>query len=130
LGTYQEHGELPGLEKSSHQLINLKRALDLSGYQHLRLTGYKKAKLEKKGVILDLGGVAKGFAADRMMVKLNQMGITKCLIDAGGDLSLGDPPAGREGWVVKIGNSNNTQLRQLKFIKLLSGYFRRSRAIY
>jgi thiamine biosynthesis lipoprotein len=91
----------------------LKRALDLSGYQHLRLTGYKKAKLEKKGIILDLGGVAKGYAADRMMVKLNQMGITKCLIDAGGDLSLGDPPAGREGWVVKIGNSNNTQLPQL-----------------
>ena len=91
----------------------LMRALDLTGYEHLILTRDKKARIEKKGVILDLGGVAKGFAADRMMVILRQLGITRCLIDAGGDLSLGDPPTGRKGWVVKIGNSNNTNLPQL-----------------
>ena len=91
----------------------LMRALDLTGYQHLRLTEDRKARIEKKGIILDLGGVAKGFAADRMMVMLRQLGITRCLIDAGGDLSMGDPPTGRKGWVVKIGNSNNTHLPQL-----------------
>ena len=91
----------------------LMRALDLTGYEHLILTRDKKARIEKKGVILDLGGVAKGFAADRMMVILRQLGITRCLIDAGGDLSLGDPPTGRNGWVVKIGNSNNTHLPHL-----------------
>lgn len=91
----------------------LTRAIKLSGYQYLSLSEDRKARLEKKGITLDLGGIAKGFAADRMMVKLNQLGITRCLIDAGGDLSLGDPPIDRQGWVVKIGNSNNTHLPKL-----------------
>ena len=48
----------------------LTRAIKLSGYHYLSLSEDRKARLEKKGIILT-GGVAKGFAADRMMIVLN-----------------------------------------------------------
>ena len=40
--------------------------------------------LKKPGIILDLGGIAKGYATDRMLVILNKFGINRCIIDAGG----------------------------------------------
>ena len=53
-----------------------------------------------KGLWLDLGGIGKGFTAQKVVNFLNPYG--PCLIDAGGDLSSGDAPAGYPGWPVSI----------------------------
>jgi thiamine biosynthesis lipoprotein len=50
----------------------------------------------------DLGGVAKGCAADLMLETLAEAGIPQALITAGGDIRLGAAPPGREGWNVAI----------------------------
>ena len=50
-----------------------------------------------------MGGIAKGYAADRMISVMRANGITRCLIDAGGDLVIGKPPRGKNGWRVRIG---------------------------
>jgi thiamine biosynthesis lipoprotein len=58
--------------------------------------------LKKEGMLLDLGGIAKGFAADEMMHVLNLHGIYIALVAIAGDIRLGAPPPGRTGWGVAI----------------------------
>lgn len=63
----------------------------------------RSGKLLLPGMVLDLGGIAKGYVADRMMEVLRKNGFHRCLIDAGGDLTIGSPPLERKGWRVEIG---------------------------
>ena len=51
---------------------------------------------------LDLGGIGKGFAADEALKVLKHFGIYSALIDAGGDVTLNDPPPGRETWTTAV----------------------------
>jgi thiamine biosynthesis lipoprotein len=51
---------------------------------------------------LDLGAIAKGYAADEALEVVAKFGIRRALVAASGDLALGDPPPGEEGWRVEI----------------------------
>ena len=51
---------------------------------------------------LDLGGIAKGYAADEAMAVLKEHGISRSLVAAGGDIAVGAPPPGMDGWVIAI----------------------------
>ena len=53
-----------------------------------------------RGVRLDLGGIAKGWTAQRAVQRLRPWG--PILVDAGGDLVAGDAPPGWPGWPVAI----------------------------
>ena len=73
--------------------------------------GYKKLKLDSQnrtvtllapGMRLDLGGIAKGYAADQALAVLRGRGIRRALVAASGDLAAGDPPPGKTGWRVGI----------------------------
>lgn len=77
----------------------------------LQFVGYEKVRLEEKnltvellreGMRLDLGGIAKGYAGDQVLSLLAERGISRALLDIGGDIRLGDPPPGTEGWRVAI----------------------------
>ena len=51
-------------------------------------------QLWKKGMGLDLSGVAKGFIVGRMASRMREAGATACLIQAGGDIfAAGEKPA-------------------------------------
>lgn len=52
------------------------------------------------GVALDLGGIAKGWAADEALRLLEPFG--PALVDAGGDLAMGAPPPDLPGWPLGI----------------------------
>ena len=54
------------------------------------------------GMLLDLGGIAKGYAADAALAVLRQHGITRALVAAGGDIAVGDAPPDAQGWKVGI----------------------------
>lgn len=70
-------------------------------YKWIKIGRHKtKVKLQREGMQLDLGGIAKGYAADRMAEVLKNGGISRFLIDAGGDLLLGAPPPEKKGWRV------------------------------
>lgn len=58
--------------------------------------------LHRPGMAFDLGGVAKGYAADLMLESLAAAGLPRAMIAAGGDIRLGDPPPGRNGWRVAL----------------------------
>ncbi len=59
--------------------------------------------LRQPGMRLDFGGIGKGFAADEAVSTLGKLGIPSCLIDLGGDITLGEPPPGQGGWRVRLG---------------------------
>jgi thiamine biosynthesis lipoprotein len=52
---------------------------------------------------LDLGGIAKGYAADAALKVLREHGIRCALVAASGDIAVGDAPPGQAGWRVSIG---------------------------
>ena len=68
-------------------------------------------QLETRGVKLDLGAIAKGYAVDCAVNKLRAAGITSCLINAGGDIyCLGDK-FGRP-WRVAIRNPSKRAFKR------------------
>jgi thiamine biosynthesis lipoprotein len=73
--------------------------------------GFRKVQLDERartatlaveGMQLDLGGVAKGFAADAALGVLRRHGFRRALVAASGDFALGDPPPGRLGWRIGL----------------------------
>ena len=73
------------------------------GMQHLKLdTENQRARLSKPGAWLDLGGIAKGYIADRALDVLKERGLTIAQVQAGGDMALGDPPPGLKGWPINV----------------------------
>ncbi len=81
----------------------LQEALGRVGYQSLRLHEKSRAvELLLPEMRIDLGAIAKGYAADVALRELQAAGITRALVDASGDLVAGDPPPGRAEWVISI----------------------------
>ncbi len=58
--------------------------------------------LKKPNMQLDLGGIAKGYAVDRIFENLNENGYSRCLVDGAGDLRVGEAPPGKEGWEIAL----------------------------
>lgn len=79
------------------------KAIAMTGWHALQLDekSHTLTKL-KPGVLLDLGGIGKGYAADAALAVLKAHGITQALVAASGDLAIGDPPPGKEGWDVAL----------------------------
>jgi thiamine biosynthesis lipoprotein len=83
----------------------LASAMSLVGYKMIRLNREcQTVELLRPGMRLDLGGIAKGRAADEALEVMRSYGIRRALVDASGDLVAGDPPPGGNGWVVDIAN--------------------------
>jgi thiamine biosynthesis lipoprotein len=58
----------------------------------------QSVRLLKADMRFDLGAIAKGYAIDKAFEIIQTHGISSQLVDAGGDLRLGAPPPGSEGW--------------------------------
>lgn len=99
-------GQLPGPGR-------LELALALVDYRSLELDAENStARLAKAGMLLDLGGIAKGFAADEAMAVIKSHGITTALVAAGGDIAASGKPPGTSGWnigVATAGSSDKTR---------------------
>src|SRR5256886_5161221 len=52
----------------------------------------RSIRLDTAGMQLDLGGIAKGYILDQALLVLGRHGVTRALIQAGGDIVAGDPP--------------------------------------
>lgn len=73
------------------------------GYQAVELNeADQTVLLTKPNMWIDLGGIAKGYAIDAALQVLAEHGIDSALVDAGGDIGLGAPPPGRDGWVIGV----------------------------
>lgn len=76
------------------------------GWRKLRLNVTRRtAQLRVRGLKLDLGGIAKGYADDRAQETLKRHGITRALVEAGGDIVVSGPPPGAKGWRIRVANA-------------------------
>jgi thiamine biosynthesis lipoprotein len=81
----------------------IKKALELVDYRKIRLEPKgRTVQLLLIGMLLDLGGIAKGYAADAALEILRQHGITRALVAAGGDIVVGDAPPDARGWKIGV----------------------------
>lgn len=81
----------------------LREARGRVGYRKVRLdAGMRTITLLHAGMQLDLGGIAKGYAADAMLETLREHGIGAALVVAGGDVAVSGPPGGEAGWKVGV----------------------------
>ncbi len=86
------------------EIVTAKRSV---GYRHVKLHHcHKSVRLTRPDMRLDLGGIGKGYAAEAVLEILGKLGIKSALIDAGGDLTLGDPPPGKADWEVEINSGD------------------------
>jgi len=102
-------GPMSRLWRRAHRQKELPRESRLAeakqsvGYQFMRLDERAQSvKLLRPNMRLDLGGIAKGFAADEALRTLRERGLRRALVDASGDLALGDPPPDKKGWRIGI----------------------------
>ncbi len=80
-----------------------KAALLASGYRKLRLDlEGQTVTLLAAGMQLDLGGIAKGYAADAALTVLARHGFRRAMVEASGDIALGEPPPESDGWKVQL----------------------------
>jgi FAD:protein FMN transferase len=110
-GFFRGEGRMP-------KKTELSAALEKVGYRKVILNEREKTvRFERPGVELDLGGIAKGYAVDRVVALLKERGIERALVSAGGSTiyGLGSPPASA-GWEIKV----QDPLDQRKFVGAIS----------
>lgn len=97
-GFYKGTGHLP------HR-AEIITALNLIGYRKVQLDpAHLTVHFAEHGMNLDLGGVGKGYAVDRVEDILHRRGIAAALISGGGSsiYAIGTPPADPRGWYIRI----------------------------
>ena len=109
-------GPLTKLWRESRRRRTLPDAQTLS--EALAASGYRKLILDEKnrtltftvpGMRLDLGGIAKGQAADAMLAVFKKHGLASTSITCGGDVRVGDPPPGKTHWTVAVKTSGEAK---------------------
>lgn len=79
---------------------DISRARSQVQWKSVRLSRSRGIRLARDSMQFDLGGIAKGYALDAAAEVLRYHGITRFLIDGGGDLLLGEAPPGRPDWKI------------------------------
>ena len=69
-------------------------------FRQVRLDSKRSQVTLPRSVSLDLGGIAKGWLADRAVRRLARYGAA--LADLGGDIAFGSPPPGGFGWRIEV----------------------------
>jgi thiamine biosynthesis lipoprotein len=84
-------------------------ALPAVNYRHLLLDPKQHTvRFTQRGVRIDLGGIAKGWAVDRGIEILKARGFTHALVNAGGDSRVIGDRMG-EPWVIGISDPNHPE---------------------
>lgn len=80
----------------------LKAAIATTDWRRVSLNFDTRQVTLQPQTLLDLGGIAKGYAADECLRLLRAQGLSRAIVQAGGDTAAGDPPPGKAGWEVKL----------------------------
>ncbi|MGT2772183.1 FAD:protein FMN transferase [Streptococcus marimammalium] len=98
-----ENARLPSDEE-------IKQALPMINYHDIVLNDSDKTVQIKEGMILELGGISKGYIADRVKDFLASKGVTTAIINLGGNVVvMGTSPNNSEGWKVGIQDPEKTR---------------------
>jgi thiamine biosynthesis lipoprotein len=80
----------------------IRERLPLVGYKGVELTAPNAISLATRGMSLDLGGIAKGYACDKVAAMLREAGTEHAILDFGGNIYvIGKKPDGSD-WRVGV----------------------------
>jgi thiamine biosynthesis lipoprotein len=92
---------------------SLQAGMSKLNYQHVHLDEVQReVKFEVEGVLLDLGGIAKGYAVDQGIRILRDNGIQSAHLSAGGDMRLLGDKKGKP-WIIGIRNPRDQDKQSL-----------------
>jgi thiamine biosynthesis lipoprotein len=95
-GFVQRAGRVPTAEA-------IRATLPLVDYRHIQVEWQRRAiRFTQKGVEMDFGGIAKGFAVDQAIATLLASGVDHALVNAGGDLFALGVATAASTWTVDI----------------------------
>jgi thiamine biosynthesis lipoprotein len=97
----------------SEEEVKLK--LDLVNFKNIEIDQGGKVFLKKKGMAIDLGGIAKGYGVDRAFDVLRSLGYKNLIVNAGGDLRAGGSK-NNQPWSIGIQSPRESQ----KILKRIS----------
>jgi thiamine biosynthesis lipoprotein len=86
----------------------LAQTLAAVGYRNLVLRRPDEAQLARAGMSVDLGGIGKGYAVDRVTEIFRIAGVTAALINFGGSSmsAIGAPP-GKQDWEIAVQDTDD-----------------------
>jgi len=90
------------------EMQEVKETLNLVNFRNLKTHYGGKVLLRKKGMAIDLGGIAKGYAVDRAFEILKGLGYRNLVVNAGGDLRVGGSKPGGP-WSIGIQHPRDPQ---------------------
>ncbi len=90
-------------EKTLPEARELEALRATTGFNHIRICKHKSTvKLKKPGMQLDLGGIAQGYIAGKILELIRNSGAHAALVDVSGDIvAFGHPPE-KSGWTIGI----------------------------
>lgn len=92
-----------GKEKRFPSAEEINTAKAVSGFENVAINEADKSiSFKKPGIRFDFGGIAKGYAAQRVIDYLKTKNISAALADAGGDIAMSEAPPGKSGWSIAI----------------------------
>lgn len=92
------------------------------GYRKLHIDRANHTiELDQEGMQLDVGGIAKGYAADEALNVLSRLGIHSALIAASGDLAFSDAPPGQPGWKIGVDSQDRPDAAFTRVLVLANG---------
>jgi len=79
------------------------------GFEKLKLdSNDKTVQFSDNGMLLDLGGIAKGYAIDKAIEVAQNNGAIGAMVDIGGDVRcFGLPPKGKDHWLIGLQDPNS-----------------------
>nr|WP_207653576.1 FAD:protein FMN transferase [Clostridium peptidivorans] len=89
--------------------LEISDKLKLVEYKDVKINEDKSIFLKRPGMIIDLGGIAKGYTADAVVDVLKQNGVKSAVIDLGGNVFAMGSKTDGQPW--KIGIQNPFELR-------------------
>lgn len=102
-------------ETEEIQKQKISEALDLVGSGKVSLNGNTIA-LDKKGMSVTLGGVAKGYIVDKVINLIKAEGINSILVNAGGDIRASGAKPDGTPWKISLENPDNTSQQIAEFL--------------
>jgi FAD:protein FMN transferase len=86
----------------------VKEKLDLVNFRNIEMDQEGRVFLKKRGMAIDLGGIAKGYAVDRAFDVLRSLGYRNLIVNAGGDLRVGGLK-NNQPWSIGTQNPRDSQ---------------------
>lgn len=95
-------------KKTPPSIEEVKGKLDLVNFKNIEVDQQGRVFLKKKGMAIDLGGIAKGYGVDRAFDVLRSLGYKNLIVNAGGDLRAGGTK-NNQPWSIGIQNPRESQ---------------------